>query len=208
MFIIYVWVSVYINKKLSKSHDLTGILYLYVQIILIFLIILRCFSSFKSLSSQERTHSALLLLTGSTDCADLLNYITLKEIRENMFVTIAILLVFSINIIQFSFSLTSVKDVDPEIDWCKRSRLQKFIDIVFGTEIWSILVIMFTQDLPFFLVRVLLVFNFHLFSDMNFLIYIIKNGVLLIIDLYRIFYIFKNFKKKNSTPKLLEITNI
>ena len=214
MFIIYVWVSVYINKQKTNkltNEDLNGILYLYVQIILIFLIILRCFSSFKSLTPQERAHSALLLLTGSTDCADLLNYITLKEISDNRFVINIILLVFSISIIQFSFSLTSVKDVDIKnfstIEWCSRSRFQKFTDICFGTEIWSILVVMFTQDLPFFVVRVLLVFYFHLFSDMNFLIYIIKNGVLLIVDLYRIYYIFINLKKKEITPKLFEVTH-
>ena len=201
MFLVYVWTSILQSNGKARKHFNELELYLYVQIIMIFLIILRCFSTFKRLSQQERTHSALLLLTSSTDCADLLNYVTLDglQIKTNDMVISIILFIFSLSIIQFSFDLKSLKKTIETVDkWNSLSQIDKFINIFFGTEIWSITLVMLTQDLPFFLIRVLLVFNYRLYSDMNFLIYIVKNFTLITFDIYRIQLIARNYSNERT----------
>ena len=165
---------------------------------MIILIIIRCVTSFNNLSTQDCINTAILLLIGSADCGDLLNFITVKELNdndnENEKAIFSVLFVFSISIFQFSAVLGSVRE--PR-DYEKLSKFQRIVEICFCTEIWSILLALITQEIPFLLLRISIVLSLELFSDMTFLIYIMKNTTLVFVDLIRIFKIFKKFKANN-----------
>jgi hypothetical protein len=175
---------------------------LYVQIFLIILIIIRCVSSFNNLSAKDCIYTVILLLIGSADCGDLLNFITLKELKDNDKATFCVLLVFSVSIVQFSVVFSSTREAR---NYRELSKFQKIIEICFCTEIWSILLSLISQEIPFLFLRLSIVLSFELFSDMTFLIYIIKNITFVIVDLIRIYKIVKEFKaNKRDVVKVID----
>ena len=167
---------------------------------LIILIITRCVSTFKSLTLQNCINSVILLLASSADCADLLNYTTLERIEDNDYAVAIVLFVFSISIFQFSVMSTSTRVPRKQ----KSTKIQYLVDICFSTELWAILIVMLTQDLPFLIVRFFLVFTYELFENTIFLIYIIKDASFIFIGVYRIYHIIKDFKNEESEVIYLE----
>lgn len=68
--------------------------------------------------------------------------------------------------------------------------LERFFDIVFGTEIWSLLLVCFTMDLPFFIMRFYLLATYE-YTSQNYTLYffLIKNLLLVVFELYKVFII-------------------
>jgi hypothetical protein len=67
----------------------------------------------------------------------------------------------------------------------------KFYDSFFGTEIWSQVFVMLTQDIPFFVIRLIILVNFESTTrNYTFYFFIIKNFFLVIFELYRILELF------------------
>lgn len=92
----------------------------------------------------------------------------------------------SVSIVQFSFTLAAKREKIGK----KESLSCKILDLVFGTEIWSLFLIFFIQDFPFFILRCIIMKNYTL--SRNYMIYFLvtKNFVLLIVELYRIYAIY------------------
>lgn len=60
------------------------------------------------------------------------------------------------------------------------------IDILLGSEVWSILLVLVTQDLPYLIVRLVIMFKLGINVNATLYFFVLKNITLCIIDIYRI----------------------
>jgi hypothetical protein len=69
----------------------------------------------------------------------------------------------------------------------RQAKLYDFIDLLFGTEIWAILVTFVFQDALFFIIRLMVLLRYQS-TTKNYTLYffVIKNFVLCLFELYRI----------------------
>ncbi len=78
--------------------------------------------------------------------------------------------------------------------------------LVFGTEIWSLLFVFITQELPFTVLRLIVMIHYkHLSKNYTLYFFVIKNLVLSVIELYYIGVILANHIKKRKKEKNKEL---
>jgi hypothetical protein len=91
---------------------------------------------------------------------------------------------FTFSVIQFSFTLTAIHAP-------KRLGANKCIKLVFGTEIWALCFILLFQDVPFFLIRFLILIMYtSVAKNYSIYFYVAKNLCLCIFEVYRIAVIY------------------
>jgi len=67
----------------------------------------------------------------------------------------------------------------------------KFFDSLFGTEMWSQFFVMLTQDIPFLVVRLIILTNFEsTLRNYTFYFFTAKNFLLVLFKIYRILVLF------------------
>jgi hypothetical protein len=144
----------------------------------------------------------MMLLIACADCADFFKYTVLDEIKNDVGVVSGILVIFTISLFQFSVTFTAVREKNKDRN--KLKKFGKFIDICLTSKLWSILLVMITQDLPFFITRLVLVFSYRVTSDRTIFLYLIKNGILVYFDFYRMFFIIRDYLKEEKiiTPEV------
>ena len=159
--------------------------------------------SIENLNRDGHMDLVLVLLIACTDCADFFTYTFLEVANyDNNTFTTTVLVIFSLSVIQFSVTFTAVrKEVKVKSELTK---LQTCMDIIFGTKLWSICLVMLTQDLPFLIFRLLLVFYFNNYNDLTVYFYIIKNCILVCLDFYRLYFIVRDFSKSRKVVAPLE----
>jgi hypothetical protein len=110
-----------------------------------------------------------------------------------------LLVIFSISVLQFSFKLNAKYDGIDEVSDRSVSTIVK--EAFFGTEIWSILLTLFTQDLPFCLIRTLIILKYG--SRKNYLLYffVSKNYLLIFFDIYMVLDLILNERHREKCLK-------
>ncbi len=97
---------------------------------------------------------------------------------------------FTFSVMQFSLTLTAIHDLG------ERLNRNKFVRLVFGSEIWALCFILLFQDIPFFMIRLLILIKYSsLKKDYSIYFYVVKNFFLCLFELYRIAIIY--FVEKN-----------
>ena len=91
---------------------------------------------------------------------------------------------------------------------CSNVGISKALDIIFGTEIWSLLFSLLTQDTPFFIMRFFILVNYESTSK-NYTLYffVIKNFALCLFEIYRIIILFSRTNKKKRFNSNLNYEN-
>ncbi len=116
----------------------------------------------------------------------------------------------------FQFSLTLSAKISTNYEENK-SLTRKCYDLVFGTEIWALIIVLLCQDLPFFIIRLLILFeNQKLQQNYNLYFFVVKNFILVFFELYYIVSIVleqkelkKHHKRHNHKEKQTdEITKL
>ena len=105
--------------------------------------------------------------------------------------------------IQFSFTLAAKRSLTSDL-FKNESFLNKGIDVVFGTEIWSLFLVFLTQDFPFFILRVMILANHDLTKNYMILFLVSKNFILLILEIYRIYAIYVEEKENRIEPHKID----
>lgn len=87
------------------------------------------------------------------------------------------------------------------------------MSIFFGTEIWSVLLMLFVQDLPFLITRLIVLAKYPIAKSTNLYYLTIKNCVLCILEVYRLVILFmkerKHIKRIEIRKKIEDVlTNI
>jgi uncharacterized membrane protein len=111
----------------------------------------------------------------------------------------------------FQFSLTLSAKISTNYEENKSS-MRKCYDLVFGTEIWALIIVLLCQDLPFFIMRLLILFNVQiLHQNYNFYFFVVKNFILVFFDIYYIVSIIleqkelkKHHKRHNHNENQVE----
>jgi hypothetical protein len=86
----------------------------------------------------------------------------------------------------FQFSLTLSAKITTNCEENK-SLIRKFSDLVFGTEIWALIIVLLFQDLPFFIIRLLILFEVKkVQQNYNLYFFVVKNFILVFFELYYI----------------------
>ena len=110
---------------------------------------------------------------------------------------------------QFSLTLSAKISTNYEVN---KSFTRKCYDILFGTEIWALIIVLLCQDLPFFIIRLLILFeNQKLQQNYNLYFFVVKNFILVFFELYYIVSIIleqkelkKHHKRDNHNEKQVE----
>ncbi|KAJ8318440.1 hypothetical protein KUTeg_003531 [Tegillarca granosa] len=118
--------------------------------------------------------------------------------------TTAILSIWAISLFQFPFVLTATKisaDSDPSLG----------LNLIFETEIWSILVHILMQEFPFMIIRWLIIIQFNVLNY-SILFFALKNVLLLVMYIYRIYSILRpivenaNERKKEQPGSIATVS--
>ena len=70
------------------------------------------------------------------------------------------------------------------------------MDLFFGTEIWALCFILLLQEIPFFVIRLMILIKYKsLAKNYSIYFYVVKNLVLCFFEIYRVIIIFTESKK-------------
>jgi hypothetical protein len=86
----------------------------------------------------------------------------------------------------FQFSLTLSAKIETNF---KRhvNLLEKIYDYVLGTEIWALIIVLLTQDFPFFIIRLLILIYYpSMQSNYTLYFFVVKSFVLVVFEIYYI----------------------
>ena len=163
---------------------------------LIFLVLAKWHLPFSTKKMAKTEHSNLLvsLISSAADVIDLVEYVNnghiVKEVGINVLYAVT-----SISLIQFCMTLTATKRMSDQ-----NTGMSLLIDFVFGSEVWAIVFVLVTQDLPYLIVRILIVTRLSLYVSATLYFFVLKNIALCILDVYRIERIIRAIyaKKKNK----------
>jgi hypothetical protein len=89
--------------------------------------------------------------------------------------------VFITSIIQFSFAIAATKQRN-----LKAIGFAKFLDLIFATEAWSLIMLLISQDLPCFIIRVLIL-NSVDEANYSLMFFTVKNGMMIFLELIRVY---------------------
>ncbi|XP_073337382.1 transmembrane protein 26-like [Pagrus major] len=166
------------------------------QILLILLILGKWLLPLGGGVTRDELSQLLLIFVGTA--ADILEFTseTLSDVKENNpHLVYIILAVWTWSMLQFPLHLAVVSKPDSEGEegTNETSLLSKH-----STDIWSIVEALFIQDGPFLVVRLTVMIHYHIFHQML-VFFAIKNFLVVILNLYRLFVICQDFRPSGHT---------
>jgi len=131
---------------------------------LLTLILSRWLHPTKTKFKKEAEMTLLLaFITNATDIIEFFAYVDEDKVEISKEVDIAILVFFSLSVVQFSFTLSAKID---GLDKVLERNVPTIIkEAVFATELWSVLIILITQDLPFCIIRTYIIAAYGVAGD-------------------------------------------
>lgn len=181
-----------ISKENETTHDpfwranLTNVcpfLELFVSIFIIFCIIGRwLYPTKKEIAKEDISELLLMFLNHGADMVDFFSYIDEEEIVKDFTVVCVILVIFTISVTQFSFALVARRSID-----IQNNGMERVLDIIFGTPIWTLILMLCVQDIPFFITRIVILTTIEKTSK-NYTLYLfaVKNITKIFVMLVRI----------------------
>ena len=146
-----------------------------------------------NISRSELSQLLFVFIGMASDITELFTLFDEKEVRENEELTYAILIIWTVSLVQFCFVLTATKNtkksrvvhnsLDAEDDH-SGNRCSACVT----SEIWSILVAMCMQDVPFLVVRMYSIVKFELITY-SIIFFTAKNVLVTMLLLYRLIVI-------------------
>ncbi|KAK3090190.1 hypothetical protein FSP39_009906 [Pinctada imbricata] len=160
------------------------------QLLLYFMIIGRWLLPRGKISRNELSQLLFVFIGMASDITELFTLFDEQEVRESEKLTYAILIIWTISLLQFCFVLTATKstkktrvvlsNLDAD-DAHSGNRCSACVT----SEIWSILVAMCMQDVPFLVVRMYSIVKFKLITY-SIIFFTAKNVLVTMLLLYRL----------------------
>ncbi|KAJ8318444.1 hypothetical protein KUTeg_003535 [Tegillarca granosa] len=156
------------------------------------------------ISHSELSQLLLTFIGKACDITDFFQIFSETTVQQNTSLTYAISSIWAISLFQFPFVLTATKisaDSDPSL--C--------LNLIFETEIWSILVHILMQEFPFMIIRWLIIIQFNVLNY-SILFFALKNVLLLVMYIYRIYSILRpivenaNERKKEQPGSIATVS--
>ena len=161
---------------------------------LIFLVLAKWHLPFSTTKIPKTQHSYLLvcLISSAADVIDLVEYVNVDRIVKKIGID-TLYAITSISLIQFSLTLTATRKLNLNLTGFKL-----LLNIACATEIWAIFFIFLTQELPYLVVRLLIVSKLNINVTATLYFFTLKNIALCIICVHRIERIIKEILRKNN----------
>ncbi|KAJ8359447.1 hypothetical protein SKAU_G00159720 [Synaphobranchus kaupii] len=142
--------------------------------------------------TRDELSQQLLIFVGTA--ADILEFTneTLSDVKENSPELVYIILaVWTWSTLQFLHQLAVVSP-EESLEAGSDSLLSRR-----STDVWSIMESLFIQDGPFLVVRLVVLIHYEIFHLML-LFFTLKNSLALILNLYRLYVIYHDYKRKSN----------
>jgi hypothetical protein len=170
-----------------KCYNLVyGTVCRFLEIFVVFFLVTLIYARWALPNSSKLTndrlyHQLSMLTSTAADVIDISDLMQDDAIIKNKFIIKLLQKVFFLSILQFSFSVAATKQKNKRL---KRGFL-KLVDSIFSTESWSLILAISTQELPCFIVRVILILNFETRLSFSLYFFAIKNGLMVVLYAYR-----------------------
>lgn len=109
----------------------------------------------------------------------------------------------------FQFSLTLSAKIEP-LKLINKTLATKIYELVLGTEIWALTFVLFAQDLPFFVIRFLILIYYpDLQKNYTLYFFVAKSFILVIFEVYyMIVIVFENKQETNDHNDKVDNINV
>lgn len=144
---------------------------------------------------HEALYNQIAVFTSSAaDIVEMSNYMQNGEVTSSLGLIRAVQIVFGLSVCQFSFSLGAVKKRNLRL-----TGLRKLVDVTFSIEAWALLLTVFTQELPSFILRLTLALSLTSNSDYSLYFFLIKNNLMSVLLIFRSFVLIRRQYVKERT---------
>jgi hypothetical protein len=138
--------------------------------------------------------------SSAADVVDISYYMQVDEITKWFALMKTAQVVFGVSLTQFCFSLAAVKKRNLEL-----VGFRKFIDILFSTEAWSLILTLFTQELPSFILRIILIETLVSNKDYALYFFVVKNATMIVLLSFRITQLcWHKYKSENKIQPIMD----
>ncbi|KAK3584016.1 hypothetical protein CHS0354_031406 [Potamilus streckersoni] len=158
------------------------------QILLLILILGRWLLPKGKLTHDQLSQLLLVYIGTAADIVEFFEAFKEVQVRYDKILCMAILGLWSLSLVQFSLVLTAARARrDQSGLLSRRSDIQS--DRCCGTDVFGIIISILLQDLPFLVLRMLLIFRYHVLSYSN-MFFTCKNTLVIVLLLYRLIVVF------------------
>lgn len=182
---------------------------IYIEVTMMLIIIIgRWIMPKQGITRSELSQLLLVYMSLASDIIDLLSILQEQVIFDNMTMVYTALTMYSWSLYQFTLNLVVTRGRYLGSSTTSvgggniiKARLNNRLQI--HNEFLNVIITLLMQDCPFFILRLICVFKFNIFSY-SFLFFTFKNGILFVLQIYRIIAIFTD-KDYNYDPNLASL---
>ena len=156
---------------------------LFVSTLVLFTIIGRwMYPTKNAIGKEDITEMLLMFLNHGADIVDFFSYVDEPEITKHYTTVMVILFFFSTSVTQFSINTIGRRKTN-----VRNAGVNKVLDVLFGTCAWNLVFMLLIQDIPFFIMRLIILTTFEKTSK-NYSLYLfsLKNVLKISVLTYRI----------------------
>ncbi|XP_069114044.1 transmembrane protein 26-like [Argopecten irradians] len=172
------------------------------QILLLILILGRWILPKGKLTHDQLSQLLLVYIGTAADIVEFFEAFKEEEVRYNKMLCIIILGLWSLSLIQFTLVLTAAKarrDQSGLVTGNENGRRQRHGCC--AADVYGILISILLQDLPFLILRLLLIFKYKVLSYTN-MFFTSKNSLVIVLLLYRLIVVY--IERKNPKPNAID----
>lgn len=138
----------------------------------------------KKMNREERYNQILGFTSSAADVIDIADYMQDPAFTDLFIALRAIQVAFGFSVMQFSFSIAATKKRNMSL-----VGVRNIIDILFATEAWALLLMLFSQEMPCFAIRILVVAFTNWNRGFSLYFFMIKNALMITLYVYRVCFL-------------------
>ncbi len=157
-----------------------------------------------------RGQLSTLLLNYVAVSSDIVDFFTVTDedprLRENLVFVYCVLGLWTWSLLQFPFVTSMVRDefavdnwnsengagADAENRETSKKGTKKRLHWLLKTEGWVVCLSLFLQDIPFLIVRLVMIFHYNILTESNYF-FTFKNAITIALHLYRLYALYRDF---------------
>lgn len=178
------------------NFDLCQLMEISVSLYILTCCFIKWTSPIKERNLKDKAFLNILIsyITNGADIVDFFSQVDDSEVLFTDSFVLVILIYFTLSSLQFCFGLSATAKMSTKR--FRSTALNRFFNLIFGTEVWALILVFFLQDMPFSIIRLLILINYkQLSKNYNLYFFVIKNILLALFEIYLVFVTIYNEKK-------------
>lgn len=166
---------------------------MYIEVTMMFIVILgRWIMPKKGMTRSELSQLLLVYMSLASDIIDLLSVLQEQKVYMNSKIVYVTLSIYSWSLFQFTLNLVAARG-RPSVIYSdtmsftsahKANHMLAKTNLALHNELYNVIITLFMQDFPFFVLRIYCVLEFRIVSYL-FLFFLFKNGIIFSLQFYR-----------------------